>query len=269
MNVTGKKNILLENECVEKFNQTFPPVFYKLHKLLENENTTLTEIAEVIKKDVILTTKLLRIANTPYYGFPKKVATVEDALMLMGLNMLRIIIYTLCITDIMNSHYQSLCKHSVSVGSIARLIAITLGLEKTGEVYTAGLLHDFGKIIIKICQGCNYEKLIKKSKEEGKPLWLVEQETFKVNHARLAELLLIKWKFPDRLIEAISCHHFPEKSRTYKKEAAVIHLADAIANAYPKRKYNLVPGFNPDSLKILEIDENTFNNEILPLCDSL
>jgi len=102
-----KKHISID----EKFRKLIPPVFFELNELLQKEDVSITEVARTIEKDVIITTKVIRLANAPFYGFPGRIGSVEDALIILGLNTVKIMLYTICVVNVMENHYNDLCNH--------------------------------------------------------------------------------------------------------------------------------------------------------------
>ena len=238
----------------EKFNKVVPPIIGELNAILESEDVSIGQVAEIIKKDLILTSKVLRLANAPFYGFPGRIGSVEDALMILGLNTIKIIVYTMCIVDMMNTHYADLREHSVRVAEKAKALAENLDIPKVGEVYTAALLHDFGKVAIKLTDP-DYEELKKEAKIKKIPLWQLEERELGINHTEIAANFLREWMFPERIIEMVEFHHEVEKSKNYLKETALIHLVDALNNVqWSTKELKNFPGFSNKTFQILEID---------------
>jgi len=244
----------------EKFSKVVPPIIGELSKLLEEDEVSINQVADVIKKDVILTSKVLRLANAPFYGFPGRIGSVEDALIILGLNTVKIIVYTMCIVDMMSTHYADLREHSVQVAEKAKDLAENFDIPKVGEVYTAALLHDFGKVAIKLTDP-DYEKLKKEAETKKVPLWKLEKRELGINHTEIAAKLLKDWMFPERIIEMVEFHHEVEKSKNYIKETALIHLIDALTNVqWNIKELENFPGFYQKAFQILEVDPKKLIN---------
>ena len=245
-----KKIIFIE----ENFNKIVPSILHELNEVLDKEEVSLNEVAKVIKKDVIFTAKVIRLANAPFYGFPGRIGSVEEALIILGINTVKIIAYTMCIVDIINTHYKELSNHSLRVAEISKEIGEKLAFSKISEIYTAGLLHDFGKVALKVSEP-GYEELKKEAKHKKIPLWIAEEEKFGINHAQIAQKFLDEWMFPKRITIPIAKHHKISSNSPFSKETAIIHIADAIVNVTSPEEIDSFPGFNPEAITLLNISK--------------
>jgi len=245
-----KKMSLIE----ENFNKIIPSIIHELNEVLDKEEVTLNEVAEVIKRDVIFTAKVIRLANAPFYGFPGRIGSVEEALIILGINTVKIIAYTMCIVDVINAHYKELSNHSIKVAELSKELGEKLGFSKISEIYTAGLLHDFGKVALKVSEP-GYERLKKEAREKKIPLWIAEEQEFGINHAQVAQKFLNDWMFPQRIIIPIAEHHEVSSKKPYSKETAIIHIADAIANVASPEEIESFPGFNSEAITLLNLSK--------------
>lgn len=245
---------------------TLPPIVQKLNQMIENEKVSLNQIAEVIEKDQVITSKLLRIANSAFYGFPKRISTVQSAIFLLGINVIKILIMTSSIFEIIHKEDVGLWEHSIGVAACSKILAGGISLKEPQEVATAGLLHDLGRVIQKVSFKEEYEK-IKNLVEKGKDPLKAEEEVLGVNHAELGAFLLRQWSLPERLIETVLAHHELEKAKEFKKEATVVHLADVLIHArgYGETLYQNTPPLNSKSLNILKISTEKFKDLFLAL----
>lgn len=233
---------------------TLPPVVQKLSQMVEDERTSLNQIAELIEKDQVITTKVLRLANSAFYGFPRKVSTVQQAMMLLGMNVLKILIMTSSIFEIIHKEDVGLWEHSVGVAACCKLLAERLEIKDPQELATAGLLHDLGKVIEMVVLREEYQEIVKKVAQGEDPL-KAEKALLGLDHAEIGAFLMTQWNIPERLIEAVQAHHHLELAKKYKKEAALIHLSDFLVHArgYGETLYRQVPPLNLESLRILKL----------------
>ncbi|MFN3505643.1 MAG: HDOD domain-containing protein [Caldimicrobium sp.] len=233
---------------------TLPPIVQKLNSMIEDERVSLNQIAELIEKDQVITTKVLRLANSAFYGFPKKVSTVNQAMMLLGINVLKILIMTSSIFEIIHKEDVGLWEHSIGVAACAKLIAEKIGLSEHQEIATGGLLHDLGRVIQMVAFKEEFE-MIKELVSKGEEPLKAERSVLGIDHAEMGAFLMYQWNLPERLIEAVQAHHFIENAKKYKKEAACLHLADTIVHArgFGKTLHVKIPPFQSQGLKLLKL----------------
>ena len=234
---------------------TLPPIVQRLNRMIEDEKTSIHQIADLIEKDQIITTKILRLANSAFYGFPKKVSTVQNALMLLGINIVKVLIITSSIFDIIYKEDVNLWEHSIGVAACSKILAEKLELKEPQEVATAGLLHDLGKIVEKVSFKEDYKKILELVQNNKDPL-KAEKEILGIDHAEIGSFLMRIWNIPDRLIEAVDAHHELEKAKKFKKEAAIVHLSNVLVHArgYGSSLYKKVPILQEKALKILKLN---------------
>ncbi len=245
---------------------TLPPIVQKLNQMIENENVSLSQIAEVIEKDQVITSKLLRIANSAFYGFPRKISTVQNAIFLLGINVIKILIMTSSIFEIIHREDIGLWEHSIGVAACSKILAEKVFLKEPQEVATAGLLHDLGRVIQKVSFKEEYNK-IKNLIEKGISPLKAEEEILGLDHAEIGAFLLKQWNLPERLVETVLAHHELEKAKEFKKEAAVVHIADVLIHArgYGETFYQSIPPLNSKALNILKISTQNFKDLFLDL----
>ncbi|AEH22684.1 metal dependent phosphohydrolase [Thermodesulfobacterium geofontis OPF15] len=234
---------------------TLPPIVQRLNLMIEDEKTSIHQIANLIEKDQVITSKILRLANSAFYGFPKKVSTVQNALMLLGINVVKVLILTSSIFEIIYKEDVGLWEHSIGVAACSRILAEKVGLKEPQEVATAGLLHDLGRIIQKVSFKEEYEKILELTKNGKDPLQ-AEKEILGIDHAEMGSFIMKTWNLPDRLVEAVDAHHEFEKAKEFKKEAAVVHLSDILIHVrgYGSSLYRKVPPLQEKALKTLKLN---------------
>ncbi len=234
---------------------TLPPIIKELNRLIADERSSLNEIAELVEKDQVLTSKVLRIANSAFYGFPKKVSTVQNAMMLLGINVLKVLIMTSSIFEMLHKEDVGLWEHSVGVAACSRIIAEKIDYKDPAEIATSGLLHDLGMVIEKVVFHEKYQELLALIEKGENPIE-AEKKIFGLYHAEIGAYLMKQWNLPDSLIEPVEAHHELEKTKKFKVEAAIIHVADIMIHArgYGKTFFKKVPPLNPRALKLLKLN---------------
>jgi HD-like signal output (HDOD) protein len=135
---------------VERINTlpTIPSVLKKLLGVIENPKISLSEISSFISNDPALATKVLRMVNSPVYGFPGRISSVNQAVILLGLNVVKGLLLGVSVFDLMQKSMIGLWEHSIGCAIVARIIAKKKQFKEPEEVSAGGLLHDIGKVIL-------------------------------------------------------------------------------------------------------------------------
>lgn len=252
---------------------TIPGIITKLSALEADSKSTSQKIARLISSDQILSAKVLRLVNSPFYGFPRRVSTVSNALILLGISVIKSLIISSSIFEMMEKTIIGLWEHSLATAAAANLIASRLELSDKEEISTAALLHDIGKVVIKIHLKDDYERLLATC--EKKQLLSFEAERMEIgtDHAEVGKWLAESWFLPKKLIEPIAYHHNVEKSVTYRTCTAVVHFADILIRARGfgnNREGNeLVPQVHPLAVSILRLDTMDIDSLITELDELL
>ena len=245
---------------------SLPDIFYKLNAAIEDPDCTFDDIGEIISIDPSLTARLLRIVNSAFYGFSTQVETVTHALTIIGTDQLAQLVLA---TSVMNQfkgipvdlvNMDSFWRHSISAGLAARSIAALSGEYNVERFFVAGMLHDLGRLVLCIKVPDETREVMKKAEDSGKPLYREEMETFGFDHAELGGQLLKSWKLPTRLVEAVTFHHDPDKSKTHPEETAAVNLADAIAYSMNlgSSGETVIPSMEPKSWEMIGLPESLY-----------
>jgi len=250
---------------------TLPGIIAKLSMLAANDKVSANEMARVVSADQVLSAKVLRLVNSPFYGFSGRVSTVSNALILLGVNVVKSLAVTSSIFEIMEKHVVGLWEHSLGAATAAQIIARQLNLPDPEEISTAALLHDIGKVVIKINLKQDYESLLALINQKDLSMLEAERELFGIDHAEVGEWLAKSWFLPEKLIEPIACHHVVEKSKLHPVKTAVVHLADVLvkASSFGFSGDDIVPQIQPAAWTQLGLQETALEPIIADLEDKL
>lgn len=250
------KEIIAE---IDKMPQ-FPESVIRLEKNLANPNADFNSVATIIKTDPSLTTEIIRIANSPIYMLPKKVADVTTAVRMIGLKGVRNLVLSHGVKLVFNKMYKKekideVMEHSYRVAlycsQIAKLKKMDALLE---DIYVAAMLHDFGKIITNSLQPDLIQKLNTLCDEKGIPITSLEDLTSGYNHAMIGSLLAEKWNFPDRFVQSIRFHHVPlEADEEFRAIINTVYLGNEMY--YIFKNARSFKDINYKVLKFFSIDE--------------
>lgn len=236
---------------------TLPGILTKLNALSQDGSAPVEEISRLISSDQILSAKILKLVNSPFYGFSRRVSTISNAIILLGINVAKSLVLSSSIFEIMEKNVVGLWEHSMGAGIAANVIARRLGLPDPEETATAGLLHDIGKVFIKIEMKDDYDHLISLIRDRDISILDAERELLDSDHAEIGEWLARAWMLPDKLIEPIARHHQVEKATTHRQKTAVVHLADVIvkASGFGFSGDDLVPCIQPVAWQALGLND--------------
>ena len=211
---------------------TLPLVASRLIEAVARPGTGSDEVARILALDPSLTARTLRLANSDFYGFPRKVGTVELAVVVLGSNTIRDLVLSasvLATLDERDGSFEGLWNHSMASAVAARLLADHTRYRHAGEAYAAGLLHDIGKVVLRQTDSRRFQAVLALAREQGEPMETAELGLFGSSHAQVGAWLAERWGLPADLVEAIETHHRPEAACRNRALAALVHVADSLA----------------------------------------
>lgn len=241
---------------------TIPAVMRKILNIIENPYVSLTKIGNFISNDPVLTTRVLKMVNSPIYGFPGRIYSVNQALILLGLNVVKGMLFGVSVFEAMQKTMLGLWEHSVGSAITARVIANKIDFKDVEEVSVGALLHDIGKVILSLKFPDVYKKVLLEA--EKNLVWIgdIEKKYFGINHSQAAAWVTEKWHFPKALTDMIENHHKPYSSKYANIQTAIIHLSDIIVRArgIGFAGDNFVPVLNNDAWSILRLNEEVLKD---------
>ncbi len=235
---------------------TLPGIITKLNSLADNEKSSIQEMARLVSSDQVLSARILRLANSPSYGF-YRVATISNAMILLGVDVVKSLVLSSSIFEIMEKSALGLWEHSLGAGVAANIIAKRLSLPDCEEIATAALLHDIGKVIVRLRLQDEYDVLLAKISASGRTLQELEQEMIGTDHAEVGGWLGKNWFLPEKLVVPITFHHNVEAASIHQVKTAVVHFADVLikASGFGFSGDHFVPAIQPVAWKVLRMSE--------------
>ncbi|MGD0281495.1 MAG: HDOD domain-containing protein [Dissulfurispiraceae bacterium] len=216
---------------------SLPSIFLRLNDVINDLRSSVTDIGNLISEDQGLTVRMLKLANSPLYGFPSKIETISKAVLVIGTKQIRDLSLATSIIRVFEGipeefiTMESFWRHSIACGVIARIIAGYRREPNVETFFTAGILHDIGRLIMYTKIPAECRNIFSQVAKQPQLLFKAEREQLGFNHTDVGGLLLKEWKLPQNLTEAIACHHNPDNALQYPVEAAIIHIADILAHA--------------------------------------
>lgn len=238
--MNGQKPIPIDQQ-IESL-QPLPITVANVLAVTNNPDSSANDLVKAILPDQTMCIAVLKVANSAFYGHPKKVSSLETAVTVLGFNEVQNIVLAKAAVQafqpIFKTHAEDLnafWDHSFTCGLAARIVGEHINLP-SGQFFVAGLLHDIGKLAMLLAFGKRYDtnKWFSGINTEGKQQ--EERQTFAITHDIVGSRLLQHWQFPDTLIAALRFHHTPNKAEKLQGFPLVIQLADFLSHMYIEPK---------------------------------
>jgi HD-like signal output (HDOD) protein len=226
---------------------TLPDTYAKLRRIMMSPKTSAHDVAAVIEQDQALSTKVLKIVNSAFYGFPQKVATISHATVILGFNEIRNIAFSASVINMFGNDSKSqmfnhakFWEHALAVAAASRIIAKLVGvacIKNPEEAFMAGLVHDIGKIIQDQFMGNEYTPVLQRADRGDCLLIEAEREVLGFDHQDVGQFVGENWNLPSILTVPIGYHNAPgglNKDDPAYAMVCVVHVADALARAVGK-----------------------------------
>lgn len=216
---------------------TYAPVLDEIEASLNSSVCNLSTVSEAIERDPDLTSRLLRLGNSSFFGFPLRLATVKEAISLIGLQQVQDLIVASSVigqfkgvpNDLVNM--KSFWQHSLACGIGARVLAAQRRLPDADKYFVAGLLHDLGRLVLFREAPEAADRVFGLYRREPLLLHEAEVQVLGYSHEDIGEALMRHWQYPPNLILAVARHHHPTSAGITNPEAAVVHVSDHLVNA--------------------------------------
>ncbi len=211
---------------------TIPLVMKKILKIIEDPTTSPATVAKLVSSDPALTAKILRVINAAVYGFVVRIASVNQAVVLLGLDVVRALLLGVSIFQMMEQTAVGLWKHSLGCAITGKLLAQKKGMSDPEEASVAGLLHDIGKVVLSVQFPKEYQMALAAARDRHMFLFDTEMEMFKMTHATAGACFAGAWHLPKFAVESIRYHHHPFLTKTAPMHTLSVHMADILVKAY-------------------------------------
>lgn len=215
------------------------PLFYeRLNEAINHPRTSIDDIGKIITEDQGLTARLLRLANSPMFGYFGKVDSISKAVTIIGTQQLRDLALAASVMGIFKGIPEELLsmasfwRHSIACGIVARALASWRREANVERFFVAGMLHDIGQLIIATILGDLVREMIEETRQEGALFCDVELKRLGFDHAEAGGALLKEWKIPANIADPVAFHHRPARAEQFPMEVSLIHLADIICQAF-------------------------------------
>jgi HD-like signal output (HDOD) protein len=236
---------------------TLPLALQEASRLADNPKTTYIQLADVIRRDQVLSGKVLKMVNSPTYGFPGRIASIHNALVLLGFNVIKSVIISTVVFDHIPKGMMELWRHSTGCSTACSELGKLLKIENADELLIAGLLHDIGKVVIAVQLPEAQKEIGQLAREEGLTRRQAETRVLGLDHARVGAWLAEHWNLPVSLRYALGYHHHPMNAQNGVTAAAIVHVGDFLTCLFEHGSGgdDHVPALDPHAFKHLGLNQ--------------
>jgi putative nucleotidyltransferase with HDIG domain len=246
---------------------SLPRIVFEIDRVINDPQSSATNVADIVSKDPNLTAKLLKMVNSAFYNFSLRIDTISRAVTILGSEELRTLALATSALEMFKGipsdlvDMKSFWEHSIACGAAARTIASHMNIMNIERLFVAGLLHDIGRIVIYKYLPDQGREVLLYAQQTGCLLRSAELEVLGFDHTQIGSMLVKRWQFPLVLEQALACHHQPALSQSLL-EASIVHVADILANALMigTSGERFVPPLNPEAWAALKLTTNIFRN---------
>ena len=239
---------------------SLPEIITKSIEIMQNQNTSAETLAKLISNDIGLTARVLKLVNSAYYGFPKQISTIKQAITILGFTTIKGIIISASVFKMFSEksvnpsfNYKQFWKHSMLTASASRMIADKYDVNKSEDIFASSFLHDIGKIILAKYDKDNYTKVLKSEYENDTEYMKNEEKYCGLNHCEIGNIVAYAWNLPELFCNIITYHHTPEKSFQHQIETSIVYIADKIATSIESNKNLIIDNITLDLLEKINI----------------
>ncbi|MGE5339917.1 MAG: HDOD domain-containing protein [Candidatus Omnitrophota bacterium] len=248
---------------------SFPDIYHQIMELLKDPRTSASHLSEVVSKDPGLSASILKLVNSSFYGLPNRVDSITRAISLIGGKELSTLAMGISAIRYFKGippelvDMKSFWIHSIACGVFARILAnhkVDLSEE---QLFTGGLLHDIGRLILYKALPQTSAYAIQQSGEKDIPLYRLEKDIFGYDHSDVAGVVLDSWNFSKSLVQMIRHHHSPLSAKS-PLEPAIIMVSNIMARAF-RFGYSgnpLIPPFEKQVWDVLELSPSVLSYSI-------
>ena len=251
--------------------RSIPQIVFKILRMLREGRCSLQDIAEEVKQDQVISAKLLKLCNSAFFNKRIKADSIDRVLVLLGEKQLLQVVMSAAFEDFFRgkSKGYSQCKgglynHALGTALISEKLARITQCVPSDTAYTAGLLHDIGKVVLDQHMDRAYPFFYRKTQIGNENLFTAERETFGITHDDIGAMLAEQWSLHDSLIDAIKNHHNPDNADSDKVLVSIVYLADLLMSRFlvGQELERLDTDHLKKSLHTLGIETGRFSNVI-------
>ena len=244
---------------------TPPVVFHQIQKVINDPTVSADHIASILAEDPAMSVKVLKLTNSAFYGLSREIDSVKQAIVIVGMEAIKNLVLSASVLDMFKGknvdqeYNESYWRHSLATAFCSRLLARkerSRGIVDPDAAFSAGLLHDVGKMVISCFLPKEYGKFKEERESDRESLdYEVEDRVLSFNHAQIGGFLSVQWKIPQKLGNAIIYHHQPQKCEEEDALPYVVYIANYLAKKtfYDSGNEHLIGSIDPEILEYMQI----------------
>jgi putative nucleotidyltransferase with HDIG domain len=216
-----------------------PTIVTQLIALVGDPKSSARDVAQLISTDQALTAKILKVANSAFYGFPRKIPTVQLAIVVLGFQAVKNLGLSMTVLKRFSRgkdhplfDRERFWEHAIGCGVAARMLARKLRFSVEGEAFVGGILHDIGKLVLMEYFPEEFSEALEQAESEELSIAESEERVIGVTHAEVGGWLAEKWNLPSPLVDTIAYHHRPQELKEPDDLVHLIHVANALVRQF-------------------------------------
>jgi putative nucleotidyltransferase with HDIG domain len=250
---------------------TLPAVYSAVCDAIDSPRSTAEDVARVISTDQASTIKVLKIANSAFFGFSGRIETISRAVVVLGYDEIRSFVLSSSVMNLFKKHPilhrfhpRAFWAHSIAVGLITRALGKRMGVVHLENFFVAGILHDIGKLFFFEFAEEDYSRVLTLVDEKGCFIREAELEVLGIDHALAGSMMADQWKLPEPIRNALHYHHFGMVGEEPDLIVACVHLGDILARALTLGNPgdDLVPQPNEGIWEVLKLQPGTIRKMV-------
>ena len=216
---------------------SLPLLYERLNQAINHPRSSISDITKIIAEDAGLSSRILKLANSPMFGYHSNIDSINKAVSIIGTQQLRDMAMAISVMGVFSGipkdliNMTSFWQHSITCGIIARILATYRREANVERFFLAGMLHDVGQLILCTRAPELVREMIASSVDSGKPHFEIQCSLLGFDHGKVGGELLKRWKIPASITEPVTCHHAPGQAELYPMETSMMHVADVIGHA--------------------------------------
>lgn len=222
-------------DSIELF--SLPDIYFQVSEMIHDPRFSVGDIGEVVSKDPALSVRLLKLVNSPIYGFQARIDTISRAIVIVGIEDLKNLILATAVIDSFQEipvelvDMTAFWMRSVHCGVVCKLLAKASAVLHSERLFLTGLLHDIGSLVLYCKRPEESKRVLMAAEDDRNKIAALEQEIIGVNHAWVGSEMIKRWGLPESLYEAIACYPAPQLAQVHRLDAYLLWLAAQLVNA--------------------------------------